>query len=47
VVVHYNGTIVEKGTIDEIVSESLHAYTKNLINSIPSDPTDRWKDKIE
>lgn len=48
VVVLCNGTIVEKGTIDEIVSKPLHPYTKNLINSIPiPDPTDRWKDKIE
>ena len=48
VVVLCNGNVVEKGTIDEIVSKPLHPYTKNLINSIPiPDPTNRWKDKIE
>ena len=48
VVVLCNGTVVEKATIDEIVSEPLHPYTKNLIDSIPiPDPTNRWKDKIE
>jgi len=48
VVVLCNGNVVEKGTINEIVSEPLHPYTKNLIRSIPiPDPTKRWEDKIE
>ena len=48
VVVLCNGNVVEKGTINEIVSKPLHPYTKNLIRSIPiPDPTKRWEDKIE
>jgi peptide/nickel transport system ATP-binding protein len=48
VIVLCNGTIVEKGLIDEVVRDPLHPYTKKLMDSIPiPDPTKRWKEKIE
>ena len=35
VVVMYLGKVVERGTVRQILKESLHPYTKGLVRSIP------------
>lgn len=42
VAVMYLGTIVERGTIDDVLRRPAHPYTRVLLDSIPSlDPSDR------
>ena len=44
VVVMYLGTVVERGTVDEIFHDPKHPYTKALLQSVPrmdADPRDR------
>lgn len=44
----YKGQIVERGTVKEVMTHPSHAYTKLLIESVPTpDPTDRWKTRVE
>jgi peptide/nickel transport system ATP-binding protein len=39
----YRGTIVEAGTVDEVIPNPQHPYTQLLIESIPQpDPKNRW-----
>lgn len=40
IAVMYDGTIVERGSVEELLSDPKHPYTKSLLNSIPqrSDP---------
>lgn len=35
IIVMYCGKVVESGTMENIISQSLHPYTKGLLNSIP------------
>lgn len=44
----YKGQIVERGTVKEVMNHPSHAYTKLLIDSVPTpDPTNRWKTRVE
>jgi peptide/nickel transport system ATP-binding protein len=43
ILIMYRGTIVEAGTVDEVIPNPKHPYTKLLIESIPQpDPKNRW-----
>jgi peptide/nickel transport system ATP-binding protein len=47
IIIIYAGKILEKGTVEGVIRNPLHPYTKMLINSIPiPDPNKRWKDKV-
>jgi peptide/nickel transport system ATP-binding protein len=42
------GRVVESGHIDEVVAHPGHAYTQQLLASVPSpDPTTRWTTRVE
>jgi oligopeptide/dipeptide ABC transporter ATP-binding protein len=44
----FRGRAVERGTVDGVLSEPAHPYTRSLVASLPSaDPRTRWKDRIE
>ncbi|MQG89117.1 MAG: ABC transporter ATP-binding protein [SAR202 cluster bacterium] len=43
IMVMYRGTVVESGSVDAVIPNPQHTYTKLLIESIPQpDPRDRW-----
>ncbi len=43
----YRGRMVESGSIDEVLQEPAHPYTRVLVSSIPSpDPTQRWSGEL-
>ena len=43
IMVMYRGTVVEAGTVDEVIPNPQHPYTQLLIESIPQpDPKNRW-----
>jgi len=43
----YRGTLVEIGTVDDIINDPLHPYTQLLMISIPiPDPSKRWQERI-
>ncbi|HIF72893.1 MAG TPA: ABC transporter ATP-binding protein [Dehalococcoidia bacterium] len=43
ILIMYRGTIVEAGTVDEVIPNPQHPYTQLLIESIPQpDPKNRW-----
>ena len=43
IMVMYRGTVVEAGTVDAVIPDPQHPYTKLLIESIPQpDPKNRW-----
>jgi peptide/nickel transport system ATP-binding protein len=43
IMVMYRGSIVEAGTVDEVIPNPQHPYTQLLIESIPQpDPKNRW-----
>lgn len=46
VVVMYLGTVVEKGTAEEIFSDPIHPYTRALLSSRPKDDPDKESDRI-
>jgi len=41
VIVMYAGQIIETGTVTEIMKNPLHPYTRSLLNSIPSNSTNK------
>jgi oligopeptide/dipeptide ABC transporter ATP-binding protein len=42
------GRVVESGDLDQVVSNPAHAYTQQLLSSVPSpDPTARWSTRVE
>jgi peptide/nickel transport system ATP-binding protein len=44
----FRGRAVERGTVDGVLSEPAHPYTRSLVASLPSaDPRHRWQDRIE
>lgn len=48
IMIIYAGKILEKGSVEEVIRNPLHPYTKMLITSIPvPDPTKRWTDKVK
>ena len=48
VMVINKGTIVERGTVDQVMHEPSHPYTRLLLDSIPQpDPDQRWTNRIE
>lgn len=47
IMIIYAGKILEIGSVEEVVRNPLHPYTKVLISSIPiPDPTKKWTEKV-
>jgi peptide/nickel transport system ATP-binding protein len=48
IAVMYRGDLVEVGSVNDVLEEPLHPYTKLLMESIPiPDPTKRWASRVE
>ena len=44
----FQGSIVEEGTVEQVMTHPTHAYTKLLLGSVPMpDPDRRWTDRVE
>lgn len=44
----YKGKLVEEGTVEQVMTQPSHPYTKLLLASVPvADPEQRWTDRIE
>lgn len=42
------GCVIEYGSVEDVLTEPIHPYTKMLLKCLPEpDPTRRWKDQIE
>jgi len=47
IMIIYAGKILERGSIEGVIKNPLHPYTRMLISSIPvPDPTKRWTDRV-
>lgn len=47
VAIMYLGKIVERGSVEQVIRESLHPYTRALINAVPvPDPTSKRSDVV-
>jgi len=48
IAVMYRGSIVEYGSVDEVLTRPAHPYTKILLECLPeADPRKRWKSEIK
>jgi len=48
IAIMYQGSILEMGPIDDVISNPLHPYSKLLIDSIPiPDPGQRWQEHVQ
>jgi peptide/nickel transport system ATP-binding protein len=48
IMVMHRGRVVERGLTDEVLTNSLHPYTRLLLESIPlPDPEKRWRIKTD
>lgn len=44
----FQGSIVEEGTVEQVMTRPTHSYTKLLLASVPvPDPDRRWTDRVE
>ncbi|HEX4215241.1 MAG TPA: ATP-binding cassette domain-containing protein [Candidatus Dormibacteraeota bacterium] len=44
----FHGSIVEEGTVEQVMTHPTHPYTKLLLASVPvPDPDQRWTDRVE
>jgi ABC-type oligopeptide transport system ATPase subunit len=44
----FQGSIVEEGTVEQVMTHPTHPYTKLLLGSVPvPDPDRRWADRVE
>lgn len=44
----YRGSLVEEGSVEQVMTNPSHAYTKLLLASVPvADPEQRWHDRVE
>ncbi|MBO0743990.1 MAG: ABC transporter ATP-binding protein, partial [Candidatus Dormibacteraeota bacterium] len=44
----FQGSIVEEGTVEQVMTRPTHPYTKLLLASVPvPDPDRRWTDRVE
>lgn len=46
IIIMYLGEVVEEGTVDEIFLEPLHPYSKGLLASIPSHPSNLGRNRL-
>lgn len=48
IIIMYLGSMMEMGSIDDVILNPLHPYVQLLLSSVPNpDPDMRWKDRIE
>jgi len=48
IAVMYRGSIIEYGSVEEVLTKPLHPYTKTLLECLPKpDPKDRWKEEVK
>jgi len=48
IAIMYRGSILEYGSVDKVLTDPLHPYTRVLIESIPEpDPTKRWSREVK
>jgi len=48
ILIMYRGNIVESGSVDKVLTDPLHPYTKLLLDCIPeADPKKRWTSEIK
>ena len=48
IAIMFRGDIVELGSVEKVIMNPLHPYTKTLIDSIPrADPDEKWEEEIK